>query len=83
MTTASSRQPKNAAAVLAPLPARAQQTAGSTVKSNVDEVLLDLIVRDKKGKPVTDLKPEDISVLDNGARPAVTETAAGDAIGRW
>ena len=49
-----------AAAALAPLPAPAQQTAGSTVKTTVDEVLLDLIVRDKKGKPVTDLKPEDI-----------------------
>ena len=60
------------AAALAPLPARAQQTAGSTVKTNVDEVLLDLIVRDKKGKPVTDLKAEDISVLDNGARQTIT-----------
>jgi VWFA-related protein len=60
------------AAALAPLPARAQQTAGSTVKTNVDEVLLDLIVRDKKGKPVTDLKAEDISVLDNGAKQTIT-----------
>ena len=61
-----------AAAALAPLPALAQQAAGSTVKSNVDEVLLDLIVRDKKGKPVTDLKSEDISVLDNGAKQTIT-----------
>ena len=60
------------AAALAPLPALAQQAAGSTVKSNVDEVLLDLIVRDKKGKPVTDLKSEDISVLDNGAKQTIT-----------
>ena len=61
-----------AAAALAPLPAPAQQAAGSTVKTNVDEVLLDLIVRDKKGKPVTDLKAEDISVLDNGAKQTIT-----------
>ena len=61
-----------AAVALAPLPAPAQQTAGSTVKTNVDEVLLDLIVRDKKGKPVTDLKSEDISVLDNGAKQTIT-----------
>ena len=34
--------------------------AQSTAKANVDEVLLDLVVRDKKGKPITDLKPEEI-----------------------
>jgi VWFA-related protein len=42
-----------------------------TVKTNVEEVLLDLVVRDKKGKPVTDLKPEDLSVTDNGAKQAI------------
>src|SRR5689334_18567117 len=41
---------------------------GQTVKTTTDEVLLDLIVRDKKGKPVTDLKPEDLTVLDNGVK---------------
>lgn len=41
------------------------------VKTNVDEVLLDLIVRDKKGKPITDLKPEEITVTDNGAKQAI------------
>ena len=60
------------AAALAPLPAPAQQAAGPTVKTTVDEVLLDLIVRDKKGKPVTDLKPDDITVLDNGAKQTLT-----------
>src|SRR5450755_766005 len=60
------------AAALAPLPAPAQQTAAPTVKTTVDEVLLDLIVRDKKGKPVTDLKPEDLTVLDNGAKQTLT-----------
>jgi VWFA-related protein len=59
------------AAMLAPRPAPAQQAA-QTVKSNVEEVVLDLIVRDKKGKPVTDLKAEDISVLDNGAKQTIT-----------
>src|SRR5450755_955326 len=57
---------------LVPLPALAQQAAASTVKANVEEVLLDLIVRDKKGKPVTDLKMEDISVLDNGTKQTLT-----------
>ncbi|HWC96607.1 MAG TPA: VWA domain-containing protein [Candidatus Sulfopaludibacter sp.] len=39
-----------------------------SIKTNVDEVLLDMIVRDKKGKPITDLKPDDITVTDNGAK---------------
>jgi hypothetical protein len=60
------------AAAAVPLPAPAQQGAGATVKTTVDEVLLDLIVRDKKGKPVTDLKPGDITVLDNGAKQTFT-----------
>jgi VWFA-related protein len=57
---------------LAPLPARAQQAATPTVKTTVDEVLLDLIVRDKKGKPVTDLKTEDLNVLDNNVKQSLT-----------
>ncbi len=52
-------------------PAMPQQQQQPTVKTNVDEVLLDLIVRDKKGKPITDLKPEDITVTDNGAKQAL------------
>src|SRR5437588_226092 len=55
--------------------ALAQQAAApsaSTVKTNVDEVMLDLIVRDKKGKPVTDLKPGDLTVLDNGLKQTLT-----------
>jgi VWFA-related protein len=51
------------------LPAQAQQQ--SSVKTNVDEVLLDLIVRDKKGKPITDLKPDEITVTDNGAKQKI------------
>ena len=71
------------AAALSTPPAFAQQTPGATVKTTVDEVLLDLIVRDKKGKPVTDLKPEDIAVLDNGVRQTLTSfhlVSGSDAI---
>jgi VWFA-related protein len=60
---------------LGSLSAPAQPTAGAqgpTVKTTVDEVLLDIIVRDKKGKPVTDLKPEDLTVLDNGAKQTLS-----------
>ncbi|MGO9255059.1 MAG: VWA domain-containing protein [Bryobacteraceae bacterium] len=52
-------------------PATPQQQAQPTVKTNVDEVLLDMVVRDKKGKPVTDLKPEDLTVTDNGAKQTI------------
>ena len=55
------------------LPVFAQQPVGPasgpqtpTVKANAEEVLLDVIVRDKKGKPITDLKPEELTVSDNG-----------------
>jgi VWFA-related protein len=50
----------------------APQTSASkaetpTIVSNVDEVTLDLVVHNKKNKPVLDLKPEDITVTDNGS----------------
>ncbi|HUE01687.1 MAG TPA: VWA domain-containing protein, partial [Bryobacteraceae bacterium] len=43
----------------------------STAKANVDEVLLDLVVRDKKGKPITDLKREEIAITDNGVKQSI------------
>jgi hypothetical protein len=56
-------------------PARSQQSApqqntvqNPTLKANVEEVVLDLIVRDKKGKPITDLKPDELIVSDNGTK---------------
>ncbi len=36
------------------------------IQSTTQEVLLDLVVRDKKGHVVRDLKPEEITVLDGG-----------------
>ncbi|MEJ7617816.1 MAG: VWA domain-containing protein [Pyrinomonadaceae bacterium] len=40
------------------------------VESN--EVLLDLVVRDKRGKPVRDLKAEEVEVFEDGVKQAVT-----------
>ena len=40
--------------------------AAPSVVANVDEVSLDLVVRDKKNNSVLDLKPEDLLVTDNG-----------------
>ncbi len=37
-----------------------------TIVTNVDEVTLDLVVHNKKNKPILDLKTEDIAVTDNG-----------------
>src|SRR5208283_849863 len=65
-------------AVISALPALGQQPAAPAtsqtpvVKSTVDEVVLDFIARDKKGKPVTDLKAEDLAVSDNGNKEQPT-----------
>lgn len=45
--------------------APAKTAAVPTVTSNVDEVSMDVVVR-KKNKPVTTLKPEDLTLTDNG-----------------
>src|SRR5438876_11744057 len=39
---------------------------GPAVRTTSEEVLLDVVVRDKKGHPVNNLKPEDFQVFDNG-----------------
>jgi VWFA-related protein len=44
----------------------AQQAETPTLSTNVDEVSLDLVVRTKNGKPILDLKPDDLEVTDNG-----------------
>src|SRR5215472_5244340 len=52
--------------------APAPVTQPPTVKTSVEEVLLDIIVRDKKGKPITDLKAEELTVVDNGVPQNIT-----------
>lgn len=44
-----------------------------TIVTNVDEVTLDLVVRNKKNRPVLDLKPGDITVTDNGAPVTISD----------
>src|SRR2546430_10921187 len=57
---------------LANIPAHSQdkkQTKSAeddVVKINSNLVSLDVIVKDKKGKAITDLKPEDFTVFENG-----------------
>ncbi|MGP0020372.1 MAG: VWA domain-containing protein, partial [Candidatus Sulfotelmatobacter sp.] len=45
----------------------AQKTETPAIVTNADEVTLDLVVHDKRNKPVLDLKPQDIAVADSGA----------------
>lgn len=57
--------------------ASAQQSQNSdtqapVIKAKSEEVLLDVVVRDKKGRPVNDLKPEDFQVFDNGELKPIT-----------
>ena len=55
-------------------PTRAQQPRGGQgeVQLNAGEVLLDLVVNDKKGRPITDIKPGEVEVYENGERQQVT-----------
>src|SRR5882672_6986608 len=61
-----------AAVFFAILPVQSQDKKQSksanddVIKVNSNLVSLDVIVKDKKGKPVTDLKPEDFAVFENG-----------------
>jgi VWFA-related protein len=76
-----------AVVALFPWPLFAQQPAVAqtpAIRTSVDEVLLDLIVRDKKGKPVNDLGPEDLTVSDNGTKQKLTSfrlVAGAEAVG--
>lgn len=45
--------------------------AGTEAQAQADAIKLDLAVRDRHNKPVADLKPEELSVIDNGARVPV------------
>ena len=46
--------------------------SGGVVKAASEEVLLDVVVRDKKGHEVKDLKPDDFQIFDNGEPKKIT-----------
>jgi VWFA-related protein len=52
--------------------ATSDQTTTPTVRSNVQEVVLDMVFRDKKGKAIRDVRPEEIHVLEDGAEQKLT-----------
>ena len=57
----------------------------TVIRAGSQEVLLDVIVRDKKGKPVRDLEAKDLQVFDEGAQQKITGfrlVTTTDAAGR-
>ena len=52
--------------------AQQSPTTSPPVRTTVEEVVLDMVVRDKKGKPVTDLSPSDITVSDSGTKQTLS-----------
>ena len=63
---------KTAILLLAGWALAAAQTERPVIRTTTEEVLLDVVVRDKKGRLVRDLKPSEIEVYDNGVRQKIT-----------
>jgi VWFA-related protein len=48
------------------------QAPSPTIRATSQEVILDMVFRDKKGKPVKDVKPQEIHILEDGAEQIPT-----------
>ena len=46
--------------------------SSTTIRSTAQEVLLDMVFRDKKGKAIRDVRPEEIHVLEDGVEQRLT-----------
>ncbi len=65
-----------AAAVCVTVPAEGQTTeppAGPTFRSSVDLVSVSAVVKDTRGRPVTNLRQEDFTILENGERRPIVD----------
>jgi VWFA-related protein len=49
-------------------PGAPPQESGATIRTTAQEVVLDLVVRDSRGRPVKNLKPADIQIYEDGVR---------------
>jgi VWFA-related protein len=63
-----------AAAQSSPPATNAGQAVGA---AKADEVTLDLVVRDRHGHPIRDLRPEELQIIDDGDAVKVTRLHAG------
>jgi VWFA-related protein len=66
-TAPTTTAPQTAAFPVTAPAATPQTNATPAIVTTVDEVTLDMVVRDKKNKPVLDLQPGDVTVSDNGS----------------
>lgn len=48
------------------------QAPSSTIRSNAQEVVLDMVFRDRKGKTIRDIRPEEIHVSEDGVEQKLT-----------
>src|SRR5215813_1881277 len=55
--------------------------AAQEVKLRGEEILLDLVVTDAKGRPLLDLRPGEVEVYENGRRQDVTSFGLVSAAG--
>src|SRR5437588_7321973 len=55
-----------------PTPSPAEESEEDVVRITTNLVQFDAVVTDKKGNPVTDLRPEDFEVYANGRKQPVT-----------
>src|SRR5204863_3670692 len=46
----------------------ASPSVAPTIRATASEVLLDIVVRDKHGKPVRNLRPADVQIFEDGVR---------------
>src|SRR3954468_16706962 len=58
--------PEFAQQAAAPAQPQAGESTSPTIRANSRLVVVDVVVTDSAGKPVTDLKPEDFTVEENG-----------------
>jgi VWFA-related protein len=49
----------------------ASQPPGVTFRATAQEVLLDLVVRDSRGRQVKNLKPEDVAIYEDGVKQTI------------
>jgi len=63
-----------AVALAAPLAAQAPPTPAASppaFRTGTAVVLLDVVIRDKKGRPIPDIRPEEVEVYEDGAKQKV------------